>query len=169
MTYSPDDRILTHAHDDRLADAMARFYAETDEAIAAHKPVCINRGACCKFGSFGHKLYVTDVELAYFVRGQRGSWKAPDGEATCPFQVGGQCTAREHRPLGCRIFFCDPNAKDWQGPEYERLHARLMELGERFGVAYQYGEWLSALGRADVELNADATNGIDAAAGPMIG
>ena len=169
MTYSLDDRILAHARDDKLADAMARFYAETDEAIAAHKPVCINRGACCKFGSFGHKLYVTDVELAYFVRGQQGSWKAPDGEATCPFQVGGQCTAREHRPLGCRIFFCDPSAKDWQGPEYERLHAELTRIGESHGVAYQYGEWLSALSRAGEALKADVANEIDATTGPMIG
>jgi Fe-S-cluster containining protein len=161
VTISLDDKILTHARDDELAGAMARFYAHVDEAIAGHKPVCINRGACCKFGSFGHKLYVTDVELSYFVRGQQESWIEPSSDAVCPFQVGGQCTAREHRPLGCRIFFCDPNAKDWQGPEYERLHAELVRIGESSGVRYQYGEWLSALGRASEALKPDAGNEID--------
>src|SRR4029078_813190 len=29
-------------------------------------------------------------------------------DAGCPFQVNGLCTARERRPLGCRVYYCDP-------------------------------------------------------------
>ena len=32
-----------------------------------------------------------------------------DQGATCPWQDSrGHCTAREARPLGCRVYYCDP-------------------------------------------------------------
>ena len=127
-----------------LAD-MRGLYQEVDATTTAHSSVCVNRGLCCKFGEFGHKLYVTDVELSYFLAGQGGTARPVEDVAACPYQVAGQCTAREHRPLGCRIFFCDPAAQGWQGPEYERFLEKLKHLGRRHGVAYRYREWLSAL------------------------
>lgn len=100
---------------DAFTEAMQVFYTEVDAAVASHSPVCINRGHCCKFDSFGHKLYVTDVELRYFSEGMRSRWIDPTDEAKCPYQSGGRCNARERRPLGCRVFFCDPAAQGWQG------------------------------------------------------
>ena len=50
----------------KLLAEVDALYAELDRRIAAHQPICRNRGACCKFDTFGHKLYVTTVELAYF-------------------------------------------------------------------------------------------------------
>lgn len=135
---------------DDLAAAMSAFYEQVDAAIGSHNPTCQNRGACCKFGSFGHRLYVTDLELAYFVRGRGTDWRHPTDDDACPYQIDGMCTAREHRPLGCRIFFCDANAQGWQGPEYERFQERLKQLGEQHGVPYRYREWLSALRDQDV-------------------
>jgi Fe-S-cluster containining protein len=129
---------------DAFATAMRDFYADVDASIAAHQPVCINRGDCCKFAAFGHRLYVTDVELAYFVAGEPARPVDPAAGA-CPYQEAGRCTAREHRPLGCRIFFCNENARDWQGPEYERHLDRLKDIGRRFDISYRYREWLSAL------------------------
>ncbi|MCH8963582.1 MAG: hypothetical protein IIB58_01370 [Planctomycetes bacterium] len=49
-----------------LLAELDAFFAQLDQRIADHQPVCRNRGACCKFGAFGHKLYVTTLELAYF-------------------------------------------------------------------------------------------------------
>lgn len=129
---------------------MRAFYAATDAAIAAHRPVCINRGACCKFGQFGHKLYVTQPELMYFRAGQQPAGLRPvESEDACPYQVAGQCTAREHRPLGCRVFFCDPAAKAWQPDVYEQGLAELKRIGAEFQIPYQYGEWLGMLREAD--------------------
>lgn len=143
----------TQSGGDAFTGAMQAFYAEVDATVAAHSPVCINRGQCCKFDTFGHKLYVTDVELRYFVEGMRANWLEPGDEAQCPYQLGGKCNARERRPLGCRIFFCDPDAQAWQGPEYERFLSRLKALGEAHGVTYRYREWLSAL--RDAEQDGD--------------
>lgn len=126
-----------------FAPAMKRFYEEVDAAVAAHRPVCANRGACCRFAEAGHRLFVTDVELRYFVEGIETP-RGVEAEA-CPYQVGGVCTTRAHRPLGCRIYFCEERSQAWQSAEYERFLARLKELGARFGIPYRYREWLSAL------------------------
>jgi Fe-S-cluster containining protein len=63
----------------------------------------------------------------------------------CPFQQGTLCTAREARPLGCRIYFCDENAQSWQQAVYEQYHAQLQAVHERFGLPYRYIEWRQAL------------------------
>jgi Fe-S-cluster containining protein len=125
---------------------MGEYYRRVDAAIAAHRPTCVNRGACCKFAEYGHKLYVTAVELAYFLDHQRAEGVRPiESDHACPYQAGGMCTAREHRPLGCRVFFCDPAAQEWQPAEYERGLAELKQIGREFGIEYRYQEWLSAL------------------------
>ena len=149
MTDSLAQLVLAHLGNAELHRAMAAFFAEVDQSIARQNPVCRNRGACCRFDSFGHKLYVTGVELIYFVQGQRAAWRRADGTGLCPYHVGGECTARSHRPLGCRIFYCDPDTRDWQPAEYERRHGELRRLGVRLGVDYRYVEWLSALRELD--------------------
>lgn len=43
------------------------MYAELDDAIAAKGPTCWSSGKCCKFDAFGHRLYVTGLEIAWFL------------------------------------------------------------------------------------------------------
>lgn len=140
-----EDMILNAERRETLQRRMTAFYEDVDRAIAANKPTCWNRGACCKFSSYGHRLYITSVELAYFVSGQRDAWKPPTDNGACPYQIDGMCTAREHRPLGCRIFFCDENAKHWQQDEYENRLTQLKQMMAEIGLDYEYVEWLSAL------------------------
>lgn len=159
FSFSLVQLVLAHLGNADLHLAMGAFFAEVDQSIAQHDPVCRNRGACCRFDGFGHKLYVTSVELIYFVQGQRDAWRdmpaqkqachPADAASVCPYHVGGGCTARSHRPLGCRIFYCDPETRDWQPAEYERRHGELRRLGVRLGVDYRYVEWLSALRELD--------------------
>jgi hypothetical protein len=137
--------VLLAAERTDLAERLLRFYEAADQAIAERGPVCRNRGLCCHFAAFGHKLYVSTVELAYFVRHARGQWRAPNGADDCPYHVAGRCEARAFRPLGCRVFFCDSETREWQGPEYEGRLIELRRIGEEFGVEYRYLEWLSAL------------------------
>ena len=161
------DLVLPHVERADLRARLTAFYAAVDEAIAAHKPVCRNRGDCCRFDRYGHKLYVTTLELACFLHGRRGSWRPPRDDA-CPYQIDGRCTAREHRPLGCRVFFCDPATRDWQGPEYERRLIELRQIGADFGIPYRYIEWLSALHALHAAEESCSSGGIDAASGDMI-
>lgn len=132
-----------------VIEAMRQFFADADAAIAAHKPTCWNRGACCRFGEFGHRLYVTALEVVHYLALD----EIAPGEATapaihddaCPHAIAGTCHARHRRPLGCRVFYCDPAAQFWQGPLTEEMLVRLRDLHQRFDVPYFYADWLAVL------------------------
>jgi Fe-S-cluster containining protein len=64
---------------------------------------------------------------------------------SCVFQVEGLCTVHGIRPFGCRVFFCDETATDWQYEQYDRFHAQLRRLHEQLDVPYFYVEWRAAL------------------------
>ncbi len=131
------------------AAAVADVYARVTAAVDARRPACAASGKCCHFDAYGHDLFVTTLELAAFVR-QLQATPAPN-PGGCPFQVARLCGVHAIRPFGCRLFYCDPTAQQWQQDLYERLHAELRSLHERLGVDYFYVEWrraLAALGLA---------------------
>src|SRR5688572_28172809 len=104
---------------------VTELYAAVHREIDARRPRCDLSGRCCRFEEFGHRLYVTTMELAAFAheleqaRSARqlpavGPW---DGTG-CAFQRGRLCGVHPIRPFGCRMFFCDPTATDWQNQLY---------------------------------------------------
>ena len=139
-----------------VRDAVARVYAQLQEQMDTRRPKCDASGRCCRFDEFGHRLYVTTVELAAFVAGLESSERS--GEA-CPFQVGGLCSVHAIRPFGCRVFFCDSTSDDWQHEQYERFHGDLKRLHEQLGVEYRYIEWREAL--KELGLDCEAASGPD--------
>jgi Fe-S-cluster containining protein len=42
---------------------------------------------------------------------RRHATHAGEGSWQCPYQEGNRCTARTVRPLGCRTYYCDPDAR----------------------------------------------------------
>lgn len=143
-----------------VGDVLA-LLAEVDAEVARRGPVCEASGRCCRFEAYGHRLYVTTAEAVVFgvahVAGREEAEKKQAARVSlplyfagekvegCPYQVEGLCTARQARPLGCRVYFCDPTAKAWQEEVYERFHAQLKALHEKHGVRYGYWEWRVAL------------------------
>ena len=123
--------------------AMSRYYEETDRLIAQHAPTCKNKGECCRFGEFGHRLYVTTLEVCYYLA--LGETAGPPTSDTCPHACDGRCDTRDRRPLGCRVFFCDPSDRSWQGPLTEERLLRLRELHDQLGVPYFYADWMTVL------------------------
>jgi hypothetical protein len=151
----PIESIRRCSADAEFVAAVAALFGRLDEDIAARGPVCTNRGACCKFGRFGHNLFVTSVELAYFLATSDGPVLAPPDRAFCPYQIEGVCAARRGRPAGCRIFFCDPTAQEWQPDLTEGVLRELAAIGERFGLDYAYLEWTDALWQLGGEIVGD--------------
>jgi Fe-S-cluster containining protein len=170
MPPSLSEIVLSGINRDDLAGRMDAFFEQIDRTVAGYFPVCRNRGECCHFSTYGHKLYVTSIELIHFVRHALPAWRKPEREPACPYQIEGLCAARSFRPLGCRIFFCDPDTRDWQGPEYERRLIELRQIGTDFVIDYRYIEWLSAIGELTEALRAKNLGfaGIDAPAAGMI-
>jgi Fe-S-cluster containining protein len=156
-----------------VTQAVAAVYSALADAINLRRPICKTSGRCCRFEEFGHRLYVSTMELAKFVadRAASGEQSAGDRPAQpqpnrphalpiftksaggltglvgpgCPFQVDGLCQAHEIRPFGCRIFFCDETSTQWQHDMYEQLHGQLRRLHEDLNVPYHYVEWRFAL------------------------
>lgn len=141
----PIAEIQRCASDRNFVRAVAEVFAETDAIIADHSPVCTNRGLCCHFEAYDHRLFVTSTELAYFLSGFSVNLFAPENDAYCPYQIGGRCTAREHRPLGCRVFFCDPDSQSWQPGLTESMLIRLRAIGEAHDLPDVYADWTDSL------------------------
>ena len=128
--------------------AVDDLYARVQAAVDERRPKCLLSGRCCRFEEYGHRLYVTTLELAHFLHSLQMSQRViPSGwdGAGCPFQKDKLCTAHAMRPFGCRMFFCDPASTDWQRDAYERFHAELKQLHDSLGVPYAYVEWRQAL------------------------
>ncbi len=141
--------ILDAAARDEVVAAVDALYADLQVEISTRKPVCAMSGRCCRFEEFGHRLYVTTAELAAFVAHYRQVHTVrrcePWDGTGCPWQVDKACEAHAFRPFGCRIYFCDPSARQWQEETYERYHQRLKLLHEQFSVPYRYVEWRLAV------------------------
>jgi Fe-S-cluster containining protein len=129
-----------------VRQAVGRVYQLIERATARRKPLCVLSGRCCHFEEYGHRLYVTTLELATFAHHLGSFSRAKDWDGSgCPFQVGKRCGVHPIRPMGCRMFFCDPSSTGWQNRHYEAFHARLKRLHEALDVPYAYLEWREAL------------------------
>jgi len=125
--------------------AITQIYRDLQTQIDARRPLCQLSGRCCRFEEFGHRLYVTTLELATFLHELNQS---PDPDWTgqgCAFQKNKLCSVHQIRPFGCRLFFCDSTSTDWQHEQYQLFHTRLRQLHDELAVPYFYLEWRQAL------------------------
>jgi hypothetical protein len=122
--------------------AIDALYAHLQDVIDLRKPVCNASGRCCRFEEFGHRLFVTTMELAVFVDQVESVRGATVG---CAYQMNGLCSVHAIRPFGCRMFYCDPTATQWQQDQFEYFHSQLRRLHEELAVPYFYVEWRQAL------------------------
>jgi len=132
----------------RRAEALASvddLYRDVQTEIDRRRPLCVVSGRCCRFDEFGHRLYVTTLELAHFLHHLPPAHARATNPRGCPFQLQKLCTVHSFRPFGCRIFFCDATSTDWQHHMYERFHGDLKRLHETLEVPYYYIEWRQAL------------------------
>ncbi|MGA2497138.1 MAG: hypothetical protein ABSH20_05325 [Tepidisphaeraceae bacterium] len=139
--------------------AVHAVYADLQQQIDLRRPLCQLSGRCCHFEEWGHRLYVTTMELAAFMAGRGASPMPPSGTGSdrlpsdprssdgrgCPFQANRLCGVHPLRPFGCRVYFCDGTAQAWQQDQYQQFHARFRRLHDELAVPYFYIEWRQAL------------------------
>jgi Fe-S-cluster containining protein len=123
---------------DEQRQTVLRIYDEVDRDVAAAGPVCVASGRCCRFKEYGHTLFLSNLEAEVLLAA------APPYDPTtvtpdyCPFQKGNLCTAREPRPLGCRIYYCDPNYQETGQLLSEQYLHRLKRLAEENQLDWRY-------------------------------
>jgi hypothetical protein len=136
----------------RYRDALRAIYAELDAEVALRGPACGLSGRCCRFAEYDHTLFVSAMEAAVLLADAPPPSRPLDDGATCPWQnARGHCTAREARPLGCRVYFCDP-AYEGQAPALsEAFLARLKRLADDLELPWNYAPLHHHLRRARAE------------------
>jgi len=143
----------TAAQQPAVHEALRSVNQAVDDAVAQRQPICEASGRCCKFESYGHRLYVTGLEIAWFLN-QAPEPPAEDVETNpllrviqdaCVYQVNGLCSVHTVRPFGCRVFFCDPTSTQWQNELYERSLQRVRDVHTEHGLPYRYLEWRAGL------------------------
>jgi hypothetical protein len=122
---------------EELRRRVLELYAEVDAAVAAAGPVCVASGRCCRFKDYGHTLFVSNLE-ADVLLALAPPFDRPASSDFCPFQRGNLCTAREPRPLGCRVYYCDPTYQETGSRLSEEYLRRLKRLADEHGVAWRY-------------------------------
>jgi hypothetical protein len=115
------------------------LYRELDREVAGIGPVCVLSGRCCRFEEYGHTLFVSTAEVEYLVGTAPAPARPLDQGATCPWQDSrGHCTAREARPLGCRIYHCDPSYQEEAHRLSERFIGRMKRLSCDHEIPWNY-------------------------------
>ena len=124
---------------DAVRAQLTQLYDDLDAEVAAQGPVCLVSGRCCRFEEYGHTLFITAVEAALLVADAPNPPRPPDDGSTCPWQDrAGRCTARGARPLGCRVYFCDPAYEGKAEALTETYLGRLRRLVEAQGLPWAY-------------------------------
>ncbi len=136
------------AADARLSfeQAVDAIYAWVDEQVQLAAPRCEISGRCCRFREYGHRLYISGVEADRLLQlplpepHAKQDWNLLTVREQCPYQVQGRCEARAARPLGCRIFFCDPNYEQRAGEITEEALQRLKQVHAQYDQTWVYQE-----------------------------
>jgi hypothetical protein len=122
---------------ENLREEILAIYEEVDREVAAAGPVCVASGKCCRFKEYGHVLFVSNLEASVLLE-QAPAYENPVSPDFCPFQCDKLCTARAPRPLGCRVYYCDPAYQARASEITEKYLARLKALAEREGIDWRY-------------------------------
>lgn len=121
-------------------------------AARASNPVCTASGRCCDFGRVGHDLFVTGLEVAWTldrIPAARaigvGDVSTAEARGDCPFLVADgsikRCGVHPARPMGCRVYFCDPTRERFVQDLAERGASLVRELHDLLSIPYVYAEW----------------------------
>jgi hypothetical protein len=136
---------------------------------------CLGGGTCCRFDRLEHRLWASCGEIALLLgsshkpratsheglakaelvgpactpaRGtaQNGFRARTDAlPGRCPWQLGPRCLARQARPLGCRIYFCQKQYDNYFHEIYEKHHDLIRAAHQRYCATYAYADVLDAV------------------------
>ena len=143
------------ANDGAVDGRITGMLKSLSDDIAARGPTCWSSGKCCNFNAYGHRLYVTGLEVCWTLSqiASRPSLlplleKPVDLAGTCSFQVDKLCGVHPMRPMGCRVYFCQQGTAEWQNQLYEKYQSQIRELHDELKIPYLYAEWRALLAEA---------------------
>jgi Fe-S-cluster containining protein len=149
-----------------LRQRVDAIYAQVDAAVKAANPKCDASGRCCRFTEYQHTLFLSHFE-AHILLETAPAYQKPVGRDLCPFQVNNLCTARAERPLGCRIYFCDPSYAGKGELITEEALRQLKQLANEYDTGWRYAPLHHFLNDAP-DRDAATSSATDAKTNPRI-
>lgn len=128
-----------HTCPDTAHQELRALYQRLDAELAPFRRRCDATGRCCNFAATGHMLFVTRLEAAEMARAGAEPDAAQAAAGRCPYLRGTQCGIREHRALGCRIYYCDRTHEEDRNALYERFLKEIRAVEARHGIEANYG------------------------------
>ncbi len=120
-------------------ETLHAIYNALDARVASFAPVCELSGRCCRFQEYGHTLFLSAPEAALLLDEAGPTSRPADDGATCPWQdASGRCNARDARPLGCRVYFCDPSYQEHAPALSEQSIAELKRMVDAADLPWGY-------------------------------
>ena len=119
-------------------------YQDLEKELTLLNPGCDTCGTCYNFSAFDHVIYVSSIEVDYIAQ----HVEIPDfniSDNICPFLKDNQCSIRDYRTLGCRIFYCNPHYKEILYDLYEKYHCMIKELSKKYNYQWKYLPFLGQL------------------------
>ena len=116
--------------------------------MGAAAPKCDASGRCCRFTEYGHTLFISAFEAELLLE-SAPRYAKPVTRDYCPFQVNNLCTARAERPLGCRIYFCDPAFESAGQQLTEASLTQLKALADEYETGWRYAPLFQFLNEAE--------------------
>lgn len=131
---------------ENLYSELETLYQHLEKELTVLNPGCDGCGNCCNFSAFDHVLYASSIEVGLIAR----NVEIPDFNVTeniCPFLKDNQCSIRDFRTLGCRIFYCSPAYKQILCEMYEKYYHMIKVLSLKHNVPWRYLPFLNHLVR----------------------
>lgn len=131
------NRTMEERSDVNLYAELGNIYHLLEKEVTQLNPGCNRCGTCCNFSTFDHVLYASSIEINFITK----NTAVPDfnvEDNVCPFLKDNQCSIREFRTLGCRIFYCNPLYKEVLCEMYEKYYHMIKELSFRYNVQWRY-------------------------------
>ncbi|MEI6231732.1 MAG: hypothetical protein WCT04_01665 [Planctomycetota bacterium] len=117
---------------------LRALYAQLASELEPFRRHCDARGLCCNFTATDHMLYVTDLEASEMAACDERPDMALSAEGKCPYLRGKLCGARDHRAIGCRIYFCDRTYEEDRNALYEKYLTATRDIEARHDIEHRY-------------------------------
>lgn len=127
-----------------LSSELVIIYQHLEKELTLLNPGCNGCGTCCNFSAFDHVLYASSIEINFITR----NVEVPDfniSDNICPFLKDNQCSIRDFRTLGCRVFYCNPYYNKVLNDLYEKYYQMIKDLSGKYNTQWKYLPFLNQL------------------------
>lgn len=124
---------------------LEKLYQKAEEELNALGASCRACGECCHFKKSGHELFATTLEVCYLV-GRTGMPAGAVTDDVCPYLEEERCSARDHRTLACRVFFCGKKLESSFASIYEKYRKEIGKVCSAYSLPIKYARMTDIMG-----------------------